>query len=75
MLPALLFASSSKEEGAQRLDAAARHRHCAQRKRHGSPSGAALQRDHKATGPQKEGFLRQRLIQTWQGGSKAYVAA
>ena len=29
----------------------------------------------KATGLQKEGFLRQCLIQTWQGGSKAYVAA
>ena len=48
MLPALLFASSSKEKGAQRLDAVARHRHCAQRKRHGSPSGAALQRNQHA---------------------------
>lgn len=48
MLPALLFASSSKEEGAQRLDAVARHRHCAQRKRHGSPSGAALQLNQHA---------------------------
>lgn len=57
------------------MDAVVRHRHCAQRKRHGPLLGAALQRDHKATEPQKEGFLRQRLIQTWQGMLKAYVAA
>ena len=54
------------------MAAVVRHRHCAQRKRHGPLLGAALQRDHKATG---QGFLRQCLIQTWQGMLKAYVAA